>query len=100
LVLLEAMAAGLPVIALAEMGTRDILEAQRGAITPRAEPEAFGVALADFLNRPSAWTHLQQEAPEYAREWSDVAMAGRLAGLYQQLAGTKISTKSLSTVTA
>jgi glycosyltransferase involved in cell wall biosynthesis len=100
LVLLEAMAAGLPVIALSEMGTRDILEAQRGAITPRAEPESFGIALADFINRPSAWAHLQQEAPEYAKEWSDVAMAGRLAGLYQQLAGAKISAESLSTVTA
>ena len=100
LVLLEAMAAGLPVIALSEMGTRDILESQRGAITPRAEPAAFGIALADFLNRPSAWSHLRHEAPEYAKEWSDVAMAGRLAGLYLQLAGEKISAKSLSTVTA
>ena len=100
LVLLEAMAAGLPVIALSEMGTRDILETQRGAITPRAEPAAFGIALADFLNRPSAWSHLRQEAPEYAKEWSDVAMAGRLAGLYQQLAGAKIGANSLSTVTA
>ena len=100
LVLLEAMAAGLPVIALSEMGTRDILETQRGAITPRAEPAAFGIALADFLNRPSAWSHLRHEAPEYAKERSDVAMAGRLAGLYLQLAGEKISAKSLSTVTA
>ena len=82
------------------MGTRDILETQRGAITPRAEPAAFGIALADFLNRPSAWSHLRHEAPEYAKEWSDVAMAGRLAGLYLQLAGEKISAKSLSTVTA
>ena len=34
LVLLEAMAAGLPVVALAEMGTVDILGAGRGAVVP------------------------------------------------------------------
>ena len=99
LVLLEAMAAGLPVIALSEMGTRDILEPQRAAITPRHDPQSFGVALADFLNRPSAWAHLRQEAPHYASEWSDQAMAGRLAGLYRQLADAKIGLKTLSTAT-
>ena len=93
LVLLEAMAAGLPVIALSEMGTTDILAPGRGAISPAADPKIFGAALADFLNRPSAWRHLRQEAPTYAAEWSDRAMAARLAGLYRQLAGLDIATE-------
>lgn len=90
LVLLEAMAAGLPVIALADMGTTDILAPGRGAISPPAEPQAFGEALADFLNRPSAWRHLRREAPTYAAEWSDAAMAARLAVLYRELAGLEV----------
>lgn len=94
LVLLEAMAAGLPVIALAEMGTTDILAPGRGAISPPAEPQAFGEALADFLNRPSAWRHLRREAPAYAAEWSDAAMAARLAGLYRGLAGREVVSDS------
>ena len=88
LVLLEAMAAGLPVIALAEMGTVDILAPGRGAFSPPAEPRAFGEALGHFLSRPTAWRHLADEAPIYAQEWSDVAMAERLAGLYRELAET------------
>ena len=87
LVLLEAMAAGLPVIALAEMGTVDILAPGRGAFSPPADTRAFGEALGHFLNRPTAWRHLAEEAPLYAREWSDVAMAERLAGLYRTLSG-------------
>ena len=87
LVLLEAMAAGLPVIALAEMGTVDILAPGRGAFSPPADTRAFGEALGHFLNRPAAWRHLAKEAPLYAREWSDVAMAERLAGLYRTLSG-------------
>ncbi len=85
LVLLEAMAAGLPVIALAEMGTVDILAPGRGAFSPPAETHAFGQALGHFLSRPLAWRHLADEAPIYAQEWSDVAMAERLAALYRTL---------------
>ncbi len=91
LVLLEAMAAGLPVIALAEMGTIDILAPGRGAFCPPAEPKGFGEMLGHFLNRSEAWRHLAEEAPVYAREWSDTAMAARLAGLYRELADLKIA---------
>jgi glycosyltransferase involved in cell wall biosynthesis len=100
LVLLEAMAAGLPVIALSDMGTTDILAPGRGAISPPAEPQAFGDALADFLNRPSAWRHLRREAPVYAAEWSDGAMAARLAGLYRELAGLEVGSDSPLAVAA
>ena len=86
LVLLEAMAAGLPVVALSEMGTTDILDAGRGAISPPAIPQVFGEALAQVLNHPSAWQHLGDDAAQYAREWSDIAMAGRMAELYRRMA--------------
>ena len=89
LVLLEAMAAGLPVIALSEMGTADILGAGRGAISPPPKPKAFGIALADLLNNPAFCKHLREEAPAYAAEWSDRAMARRLAHLYRELACQK-----------
>jgi 1,2-diacylglycerol 3-alpha-glucosyltransferase len=100
LVLLEAMAAGLPVIALSEMGTTDILSPGRGAISPPAEAKAFGETLGNFLNQPSAWHHLRQEAPVYAQEWSDVAMAARLACLYREQAGLKIASERPLTAAA
>ena len=88
LVLLEAMAAGLPVVALAEMGTVDILAPGRGSLSPPAEAQAFGEALGAVLNQPSAATQrLRQEALAYAREWSDTAMAARLARQYRALVG-------------
>lgn len=85
LVLLEAMAAGLPVIALAAMGTVDILAPGRGAIAAPDDTQAFGELLGDFLNSPPAWRRLRAEAPAYAAEWSDAAMASRLAALYASL---------------
>ncbi|MCH2219844.1 MAG: glycosyltransferase [Dechloromonas sp.] len=98
LVLLEAMAAGLPVIALAEMGTIDILAPGRGAFSPPGDSRAFGETLGHFVDHPAAWRHLGDEAPLYAREWSDEAMAGRLAQLYRQLAGKQSA--ALSPLTA
>ena len=94
------MAAGLPVIALAEMETIDILAPGRGAFCPPAEPQAFGEMLGHFLNHGEAWQHLAAEAPGYAAEWSDTAMAGRLATLYRNLAGLKIGAERPLTATA
>ncbi len=86
LVLLEAMAAGLPVIALAAMGTTDILDPGRGCLVPPDTPDAFGKALAHFFLRRADWARVSAEARAYAGEWSDEAMAARLAALYRDLA--------------
>jgi glycosyltransferase involved in cell wall biosynthesis len=85
LVLLEAMAAGLPVFALAEMGTRDILEPLRGAVIAPDDPVEFGAGLADLLGDPQRRRHLAAEAREYAGEWSGPERARQLANLYRSL---------------
>lgn len=100
LVLLEAMAAGLPVVALSEMGTTDILAPGRGAFSPPDDPKAFGESVAHLLNRPSAWRHLREDAPAYASEWSDTAMAGRLASCYRRWADAEIASESAFTAAA
>jgi glycosyltransferase involved in cell wall biosynthesis len=85
LVLLEAMSAGLPVVALAEMGTVDILGAGRGAIVPDDNPYAFALALTGLLRDPDLQRRLSCAGREYALEWSDQALAGRMAELYRQI---------------
>lgn len=85
LVLLEAMAAGLPVVALAEMGTVDILGVRRGAVVPEDNPAAFSLALTGVLRDPELRQHLSEEGRAYAAEWSDHALAGRMADLYRQV---------------
>src|SRR5690606_22224991 len=85
LVLLEAMAAGLPVVALAAMGARDILTPGHGALTPEDTPEAFADALAQVLENPGLRTQLSSQALEWSRQWSEQAMAGRMAALYRQI---------------
>ena len=91
LVLLEAMAAGLPVVALAEMGTIDILAPGEGALVPPADQAAFGQAMARLLNSVGLRAELREQAKRYAGTWSDRAMAGRLAEVYRrQMRGRQV----------
>jgi glycosyltransferase involved in cell wall biosynthesis len=85
LVLLEAMAAGTPVLALSAMGTASILSPQRGAVIAPDEPAGFGALLGQLLADPPRLGALAEAAREYAAEWSDSAMAARLADLYLSL---------------
>lgn len=84
LVLLEAMAMGVPVVGLAAMGTVDILSPQRGAVVAPDAVPGFATALADLLADPGRRQALGEAAREYAREWADDVLAARLASLYQQ----------------
>ncbi len=85
LVLLEAMATGLPVVALAEMGTADILRSERGALVPDGNPYAFALSLTRLLNDEGLRRQLSAEALRYAAEWSCDVLAGRMAALYRQI---------------
>lgn len=92
LVLLEAMAAGLPVVALAVMGTIDILGARRGALVPDDNPAAFALELSQLLRDAPLRRRLGEEGQAYAAEWSDTALAARLAELYRRIvAGSRSS---------
>ncbi len=85
LVLLEAMAMGLPVVALAVMGTRDILAPGRGGLSAPDNVAGFAEALCGVLEDDELRTILAAEARDYAREWADDRMAARLADLYRSL---------------
>jgi glycosyltransferase involved in cell wall biosynthesis len=89
LVLLEAMAQGCPVVALAEMGTVDILGPGRGCLVAPDKPRAFAQAILRLLGEPELRAALSEEARQYAREWSDHALAGHMARLYQGLVARK-----------
>jgi len=85
LVLLEAMAAGLPVLAFAELGTREIVEPRRGALPTPQEPASFGAAMAALLNDPAQRRSMAEAGRAFAEEWSTGACAQRLAYVYREL---------------
>ncbi|MDB5812582.1 MAG: glycosyl transferase family 1 [Betaproteobacteria bacterium] len=86
LVLLEAMAQGLPVVALAEMGTLDILEDGQGAlIAPPAEQD-FAAQVCRILDSPALRKQLAASALAHVRHWEARELAQRLAEFYAVIA--------------
>jgi 1,2-diacylglycerol 3-alpha-glucosyltransferase len=82
LVLLEAMALGVPVVALAEMGAIDILEAGMGALTAAPDERAFAEAVCLLLDSPSLRRRLAAEGRRFAASWDAAVQARRLADFY------------------
>ncbi len=93
LVLLEAMALGVPVVALSEMGTRDILDAGRGALVAAHEEQDFADKVCSLLDAPALRKRLSLDGRDYAAEWSAAKQAERLAAFYVHVIG---ATRSLS----
>lgn len=85
LVLLEAMAMGLPVVGLAVMGAADVLAPGSGARVPADDVEAYAAELAALLGDPGRRQSLAGQSRAWAATWADSVMAERLALLYRQL---------------
>lgn len=85
LVLLEAMAMGVPVISTAVMGTCDIVGPGRGALVPRDDEADFADAMVTLLGDRSLRERLAAEAVAFAREWRAELLAGRMADLYRSV---------------
>jgi glycosyltransferase involved in cell wall biosynthesis len=88
LVLLEAMAQGTPVVALAEMGTKDILVEGEGCRIAPDDVDGFAALVSGVLDDPEQHARLSERARVHARNWSAAHMAERMAGLYADLAET------------
>lgn len=85
LVLLEAMAMGIPVVGLAVMGTRDILLPQRGALVAEDDVDDFARQVIRLMEDPPLRRDLALDARKYAAEWSAERLAGRLEDFYRDI---------------
>lgn len=88
LVLLEAMALGVPVISTAVMGTRDIVGPRRGALVPQDDEADFARNIVKLVKDPALRAQLGAEGSAYAAGWNAGALAGRLAAAYREVIGT------------
>ena len=88
LVLLEALALGVPVVSTAVMGTADVLRDVQGAVVAPDEEAGFASAVIDLLRDPDRQARLAAAAPGDATAWSARAMAERLVELYEEVVAT------------
>lgn len=93
LVLIEAMALGVPIVSTAVMGTADVLRDARSAVVSAEDVEAFAGHVAALLRDPARRAQLSAAGPEDARAWSAEALMRPVVDLYARLAaGGGVST--------
>src|SRR5690606_23544868 len=84
LVLLEAMAQGVPVVAIAELGTKSILVEGQGAMIAPDDENVVADKVLSLLNDRSRLAALGKSARDYAQErWTSAAQAERMAQYYE-----------------
>jgi len=84
LVLLEAMAQGVPVVSTAELGTRSVLPGSGALIVPE-DRDAFAAAVVRVLGDAELRAQMGTQGRAHARTFSSAAMARRLADIYREL---------------
>lgn len=85
LVLLEAMAQGVPVVSTAELGTRDVLKEGQGVWIAQEELTDFSEKITNMLAQPEKRKALVTAGREYALGWSASKQAERLISFYQHI---------------
>lgn len=85
LVLLEAMAQGLPVVSTAELGTRDVLQDGLGVWIAKEDPEEFSGKVVSMLKDPGARAALSTSGREYAHGWSARNQAEKMLAFYKSV---------------
>lgn len=86
LVLLEAMALGVPVVSTAVLGTAEVLDGAEGARVAPDDEQGFAATVLDVLDDPALRRRLAAGGPAVAARWSGDRLAGRLAALYARVA--------------
>jgi glycosyltransferase involved in cell wall biosynthesis len=80
---IEAMGVGLPVVAIGEMGTRDVMRGDHGGFMVGNDKREFAAAVQRLLDDPRLRASKSAEAVEWARQYRVEVTTERLARLYK-----------------
>jgi phosphatidylinositol alpha-mannosyltransferase len=90
IVLVEAMAAGLPVVATDIPGYREVVrDGIEGSLVPPRDPGALVGAVGRILDDPAYGAALGTAGRERARRFSWDAVAGEVEAVYREVAGRR-----------
>lgn len=89
LVLIEAMALGVPIVSTAVMGTATVLAGTRGALVAKEETGDFASRVAEVLRSPALRASLGEGGRLDAQRWSTDTLMAQAEALYTSLAGSR-----------
>ena len=84
LVTVEAMLAGLPVVAIGEMGTVDVMQGNNGGFMVNNDVNEFSEKVIQLLKDKKLYSQKQTEAKEWAKKWSISTLTPKLIEYYEK----------------
>jgi glycosyltransferase involved in cell wall biosynthesis len=84
LVVIEALAAGTPVVALHATGTDDVLGNGQGGVLVEPDEAAFASAILALLRDPAGLSEMGEAARDVAKRYSIATATERLLAVYEQ----------------
>jgi glycosyltransferase involved in cell wall biosynthesis len=85
LVTVESMSVGTPVVAIGEMGTRDVMNGDNGGYMMKEEVGPFADRVHQLLNDEFLHVAKSAEARRYSRRWTSSAQAEKMMGVYRSI---------------
>ncbi len=85
LVVTEAMAAETPVVAVGELGIKDVMATGRGGLVTRLDEDEFAEAVYRMLTDKALYGQKKSETFSEAQKWSSGATAQRMVEAYEKL---------------
>jgi len=84
LVTVEAMMSGLPVVAIGEMGTKDVMQGDNGGFMVKNDINEFSNRVCELLNDKDLYNKKSQEAKEWSKKWSMSVLTDKLVDCYNK----------------
>lgn len=96
LVTVEAMMTGLPVVAIGEMGTIDVMRGDNGGFMVPNDTEIFSEKVLALLDNPELHRSKSEEARAWGKKWSLSELTPRLVAYYEKAIEIRQSLKTHS----
>ena len=84
LVTLEAMMAGVPVVAIGERGTLDVMKGDNGGFMVKEDVNEFSQRVLELLKDKELYAEKSQEAKKWAAQWSLDTLTEKLVTYYEE----------------
>lgn len=84
LVTLEAMMAGVPVVAIGERGTLDVMKGDNGGFMVKEDVNEFSQRVLELLKDKELYAEKSQEAKKWASQWSLDTLTEKLVTYYKE----------------
>ena len=84
LVTLEAMMAGVPVVAIGERGTLDVMKGDNGGFMVKEDVNEFSQRVLELLKDKELYAEKSQKAKKWASQWSLDTLTEKLVTYYEE----------------